>query len=98
MVADVHEDDRQNLVGSPDRQRRRYKPVEIDPKQDVAVLRYTGGTTGVPKAAMLTHANITANARQVSSWYRGVQPGQERFLVALPFFHVFAMTVILLWD
>lgn len=71
-------------------------PVTIDPKTDVAVLQYTGGTTGVPKAAMLTHANVTANARQVSSWYGGAAPGNEKFLAALPFFHVFAMTVVLL--
>ncbi len=71
-------------------------PVAIDPKTDVAVLQYTGGTTGVPKAAMLTHANVTANARQVSSWYGGATAGNEKFLAALPFFHVFAMTVVLL--
>ncbi len=95
-VADVEEDDRQiwwdDLIdndGEPE-------PVTIDPKEDVAVLQYTGGTTGVPKAAMLTHANCTANARQVSMWFNNPQPGKERFLAALPFFHVFAMTVILL--
>lgn len=71
-------------------------PVAIDPKIDVALLQYTGGTTGVPKAAMLTHANVTANARQVASWYGGGTQGQEKFLAALPFFHVFAMTVVLL--
>ncbi len=71
-------------------------PVVIDPKNDVALLQYTGGTTGIPKAAMLTHANLTANARQVASWYGAATPGQEKFLAALPFFHVFAMTVVLL--
>jgi long-chain acyl-CoA synthetase len=71
-------------------------PVALDPKTDVALLQYTGGTTGVPKAAMLTHANVTANARQVSSWYGAATPGAEKFLAALPFFHVFAMTVVLL--
>ncbi len=95
-VADVHEDDRQiwwdHLIdndGEP-------TPVAIDPMEDVAILQYTGGTTGVPKAAMLTHANISANARQVSSWYPNPHRGNERFLAALPFFHVFAMTVILM--
>ena len=95
-VADVEEDDRQvwwdTLIdndGEP-------APVSIDPLEDVAVLQYTGGTTGVPKAAMLTHGNITANARQVAVWFNGAVPGDERFLAALPFFHVFAMTVILL--
>jgi long-chain acyl-CoA synthetase len=68
----------------------------IDPHEDVAVLQYTGGTTGEPKGAMLTHANITANARQVSAWYGTPALGEERFLAALPFFHVFAMTVSML--
>ncbi len=95
-VSNVEEDDRQmrweNLIDNAGD----YTPATIDPKEDVAVLQYTGGTTGLPKAAMLTHANITANARQVSAWYKGPTFGEERFLAALPFFHVFAMTVILL--
>ena len=95
-IADVEEDDRQirweRLIDNDGK----YTPVAIDPKEDVAVLQYTGGTTGLLKAAMLTHANITANARQVSAWCATPTYGEERFLAALPFFHVFAMTVILL--
>ncbi|MBM3506987.1 MAG: long-chain fatty acid--CoA ligase [Alphaproteobacteria bacterium] len=68
-------------------------PVAVDPKTDVAVLQYTGGTTGTPKGAMLTHANLFANAHQAMLWLEGVQWGQEKLLGALPFFHVFAMTV-----
>ncbi|MBP2290959.1 long-chain-fatty-acid--CoA ligase [Azospirillum rugosum] len=71
------------------------RPVAIDPRRDVAVLQYTGGTTGVPKGAMLTHANLVANARQVAAWFPGMAPGRERMLAVLPFFHVFAMTVVL---
>lgn len=95
-VANVEEDDRQ--VWWDDLVDNEGKPTvpAIDPKNDVAVLQYTGGTTGLPKGAMLTHANITANARQVSSWYGDPVYGQERFLAALPFFHVFAMTVAML--
>lgn len=59
---------------------------------DTAVLQYTGGTTGTPKAAMLTHANLTANAHQVRAWFPRAEPGRERFLTVLPLFHVFAMT------
>ncbi|WP_353859409.1 long-chain fatty acid--CoA ligase [Azospirillum formosense] len=70
-------------------------PVRVDPRRDVAVLQYTGGTTGVPKGAMLTHANLVANARQVQAWFPGMALGEERMLAVLPFFHVFAMTVIL---
>ena len=70
-------------------------PVEIDPAADVAVLQYTGGTTGVPKGAMLTHGNLSANAHQCMLWLEGVEPGNERVMGALPFFHVFAMTVVM---
>ena len=70
-------------------------PVAIDPMQDVAVLQYTGGTTGVPKGAMLTHANLYANTVQSALWFVGAEPGKERMLGVLPFFHVFAMTVVM---
>jgi long-chain acyl-CoA synthetase len=69
------------------------RAVAIDPQNDVAVLQYTGGTTGVPKGAMLTHANLTANVDQLCKWVPGVHPGQERMMLVLPLFHVFAMTV-----
>lgn len=69
-------------------------PVSIDPHNDIAVLQYTGGTTGVPKGAMLTHANITANAHQCAMWFIGAQPGQKKMAV-IPFFHVFAMTGVM---
>ena len=70
------------------------KPVAIDPAS-VAVLQYTGGTTGVPKGAMLTHANLLANCSQVRRHWAGAQPGKERVLAVLPFFHAFAMTSVL---
>lgn len=65
----------------------------IDPDADIAVLQYTGGTTGVPKAAMLTHANVSANTQQVRLWFPDMREGEERIMAVLPFFHVFAMTV-----
>ena len=70
-------------------------PVAIDPVRDVAVLQYTGGTTGVPKGAMLTHANLTVNRDQVLRWYPSLRRGEERILGVLPLFHVFAMTVVM---
>jgi long-chain acyl-CoA synthetase len=70
-----------------------YAPVAVDPARDVAVLQYTGGTTGAPKGAMLTHANLYANAHQAVTWLDGAKWGHEKMLGALPFFHVFAMTV-----
>jgi long-chain acyl-CoA synthetase len=63
--------------------------------EDVAVLQYTGGTTGTPKGAMLTHANLAANLRQVMAWSPQCRPGEERMLAVLPFFHVFALTAVL---
>jgi len=69
-------------------------PVEIDPLQDLALLQYTGGTTGTPKGAMLTHQNLTANARQIQA----TDPHKhERDVMVgvLPFFHVFANATVL---
>jgi len=68
----------------------RPEAVGID---DVAVLQYTGGTTGVPKGAMLTHGSISANVSQLHHWFVGVKTGEQRVLAVLPLFHVFAMTV-----
>jgi long-chain acyl-CoA synthetase len=69
-------------------------PVAIDPTRDVALIQYTGGTTGMPKGAMLTHQNLTANARQVDSIDPKIEAG-DRIVGALPFFHVFANTCVL---
>jgi long-chain acyl-CoA synthetase len=73
----------------------RPSPVEIDPKTDVAVLQYTGGTTGVPKGAMLTHANVSANAHQVMMHADCERIGVTRVLGVLPLFHVFAMQTVM---
>jgi long-chain acyl-CoA synthetase len=70
-------------------------PVAIDPMTDVATLQFTGGTTGIPKAAMLTHANITANVQQILQSGPPLVEGQERIMGILPFFHVFAMTTVM---
>jgi len=69
-----------------------FRPAAVG-LDDVAVLQYTGGTTGVPKGAMLTHGSISANVGQLHRWFIGVQPGEQRVLAVLPLFHVFAMTV-----
>jgi long-chain acyl-CoA synthetase len=67
------------------------KPVAIEPKKDIALLQYTGGTTGVPKGAMLTHYNLVVNTAQVMDW-GSLRPGVDVHLSALPFFHIFGMT------
>jgi long-chain acyl-CoA synthetase len=69
-------------------------PVSID-VDDAAVLTYTGGTTGVPKGAMLTHRNLVCNAIQTSAWLGGTSAGEEVILGALPFFHCYGMTTVL---
>ncbi len=69
-----------------------FTPADVT-VNDVAVLQYTGGTTGTPKAAMLTHGSISANASQLHRWFIGVRSGEQRVLAVLPLFHVFAMTV-----
>jgi len=60
---------------------------------DLAVLLYTGGTTGVSKGAMLTHRNLSCNVQQLVAWFPGLEPGREVQLAALPYFHSFGMTV-----
>jgi long-chain acyl-CoA synthetase len=69
---------------------------DIDPQEDVAVLQYTGGTTGIPKGAMLTHRNLVANTLQTVAWVPGTRPGEERFMAAIPMFHVYGLTAVLL--
>ena len=68
--------------------------VSIDPENDVAVLQYTGGTTGVPKGAMLTHYNIFANVIQTTVLHHPDQRrGEERTLLVIPYFHIYGFTV-----
>ena len=70
--------------------------VTVTP-DDVALFQYSGGTTGVPKAAMLTHGNLIANTFQIRPWLTSAVPGQEVMMGALPFFHVYGMTACLLY-
>jgi long-chain acyl-CoA synthetase len=68
--------------------------VQIDPENDVAVLQYTGGTTGVPKGAMLTHYNIFSNVVQTTTLHiPSLRRGDERYLLVIPFFHIYGFTV-----
>jgi long-chain acyl-CoA synthetase len=67
--------------------------VVINAREDIAVLQYTGGTTGIPKAAMLTHFNIFANTLQMHMWTREFfRPAEGRILIVLPIYHVYAFT------
>jgi len=70
-------------------------PVPFDP-DGLALIQYSGGTTGVPKGAMLTHRNLTSNLQQSRVWLLDFKDGQEVVLGALPFFHVYGMTACML--
>ncbi|WP_330501403.1 long-chain-fatty-acid--CoA ligase [Peribacillus frigoritolerans] len=69
--------------------------VPIDVNDDLALLQYTGGTTGFPKGVMLTHKNLLANTKMCNAWLYKNKRGEERILAILPFFHVYGMTTVL---
>lgn len=68
--------------------------VLIDPQEDLAFQQYTGGTTGTPKGAMLTHTNLVSNALAFAAWMKG-SLAKETFLTALPLFHIYGLTTSL---
>ncbi|MCA0756942.1 long-chain fatty acid--CoA ligase [Paenibacillus sp. N4] len=68
---------------------------ELAKGAELAALQYTGGTTGTPKGVMLTHRNLVANTLQTSAWCYKAEDAKERFLAALPLFHVFGLTVLM---
>lgn len=80
---------------------KKYPPnpprIEINPKEDLAVLPYTGGTTGLPKGAMLTHYNLVVNEAQAQAmWLPFFEEGAEVVIAYLPFYHVYGQVIIML--
>jgi long-chain acyl-CoA synthetase len=79
---------------------KKYPPnpprVTIDPRQDLAALPYTGGTTGLPKAAMITHRNMVAVQKQTRSFWPILEDGKEVIMAFLPFFHIYGQVVVML--
>ena len=75
---------------------RDLKEYDFDFEEDLALLQYTGGTTGFPKGVMLTHKNLIANTFMCKSWLYKCKPGEEIVLGILPFFHVYGMTTVLI--
>ena len=71
--------------------------VQISP-DDIALLQYTGGTTGVPKGAVLTHRNLISNCLQSAAWFVTAQEGKEVTLAIIPFFHVYGLMVGMLFT
>jgi long-chain acyl-CoA synthetase len=70
-----------------------FEQTVVNPEEDLAVLQYTGGTTGTAKGVMLTHRNLVANIEQCRSWMYRAVPGKETMLAVVPLFHVYGMTV-----
>ncbi len=80
-------------------EKRSAGPWPAIDENDVVLLQYTGGTTGAPKAAMLTHANLTAAVSSYEAWFRGQGlsvPGEDRAICVLPLFHIFGVTAVML--
>src|SRR5205085_8297541 len=73
-------------------------PLPVVTADDLAVLQYTGGTTGTPKGAMLTHGNIFANVVQTIAWTNPmyILGGEERYVVVIPYFHIYAFSVCMM--
>lgn len=69
---------------------------DFDFENDLALLQYTGGTTGYPKGVMLTHKNLIANTLMCDAWMYKCKKGEETILGILPFFHVYGMTTVLI--
>lgn len=74
---------------------KRHVGMVANPSRDIAMLQYTGGTTGIAKGVMLTHSNLTANVQQIIAVLHKIGEKHHTFLSVLPFFHVFGMTVCL---
>ncbi len=73
-------------------------PAAVNPKTDIAVLQYTGGTTGIPKGAALTHFNLYANALQCKAWFGVADTPESKSVGIIPLFHAFAMTCVMNWS
>ncbi len=102
QLSDVVWDDRQISFAQLLHNDGDFQPYPVaDPAETIAVLQYTGGTTGLPKGAMLTHANLTSTCQQYRATTAGSPPvlteGRERFLAVLPPFHIYALAVNVLF-
>ena len=75
------------------RARGGVQQAQISPREDLALLQYTGGTTGLSKGVMLTHHNLVSNCIQAKAWFTDMQEGREIVMCALPMFHSYGQTV-----
>jgi long-chain acyl-CoA synthetase len=96
LVADISNGHDVERFRSLAEHKQRAQQAPVDPVSSVAVLQYTGGTTGTSKAAKLSHANLVANAYQMRLWLPEATSGRETTLAVLPLFHVYGLTLCLL--
>ena len=69
--------------------------AKVNPKEDIAALMFTGGTTGTPKGVELTHYNLVSNVYQIDAWYKRGTKGKDVFVGALPWFHIYGQTAVM---
>ncbi|MEH6888607.1 long-chain-fatty-acid--CoA ligase [Bacillus sp. JJ864] len=95
LVVHVKESNNIHVWKSIERAEDTAVDVPCDPEEDLALLQYTGGTTGFPKGVMLTHKNLVSNTRMGIHWLYNCRAGEEVLLGVLPFFHVYGMTAVM---
>lgn len=95
LVVHVKESENIHVWKSIERAEDTAVDVPCDPEEDLALLQYTGGTTGFPKGVMLTHKNLVSNTRMGMHWLYNCRAGEEVILGVLPFFHVYGMTAVM---
>ncbi|OQR53609.1 long-chain fatty acid--CoA ligase [Bacillus sp. CDB3] len=95
LVVKVSESETIHLWNSVEREVNTDVEVPCDPENDLALLQYTGGTTGFPKGVMLTHKNLVSNTLMGAHWLYNCKEGEEVILGVLPFFHVYGMTAVM---
>ena len=96
LVVNVKHENEQHLLKVILKQpSQSIKSYDIDFEEDIAVIQYTGGTTGFPKGVMLTHKNLVSNVLMCSHWLYKCTPGEESILGVIPFFHVYGMTTVM---
>jgi len=95
LIVNIRETETVRLWKTVMRTSPNYTDVPCDPANDLALLQYTGGTTGAPKGVMLTHENLVSNTVMAFHWLYNCEKGKEVMLGALPFFHVYGMTAVM---
>ncbi len=95
LVVNVSESETIHLWKSVEKESNTDVEVPCDPENDLALLQYTGGTTGFPKGVMLTHKNLVSNTLMGAHWLYNCTEGEEVILGVLPFFHVYGMTAVM---